>query len=61
MLTKLVWPCEDPSFRSNVARIEYNADGTFGLGFPMRRGWTSTHKNATLADCLASVEEGIYF
>lgn len=49
------------SFRSNVARIEYNADGTYNLGFPMRRGWTATCAGAGLADCLAAVQESVSF
>jgi len=48
-------------FRNNVARIEYNADGTFNLGFPMRRGWTKTLKNAGLVECLKCVRDGVFF
>lgn len=49
-----------PEHGVNVARIEYNADGTFTLGFPMRRGWTNTLENAELDECLEWVKDGVY-
>lgn len=49
------------NFRTNVARIEYNADGTFNLGFPMRRGWTATLRNVSLNECMETVTDGVYF
>jgi hypothetical protein len=50
-----------PFFKTNVARIEYNADGTFTLGYPMRRGWIGTAQRASLKECLELVKEGTCF
>jgi hypothetical protein len=52
---------EPPTFECKVARLTPNSTGKFDLAFPMRRGWNTFVKQASLATCLKEIREGVFF
>jgi len=50
-----------PTFESKIARMTPTSSGKFELAFPMRRGWNTFLKQASLEKCLKELREGIFF
>lgn len=50
-----------PTFETKIARITPTSTGKFELAFPMRRGWNTFLKQASLEACLKELREGIFF
>ena len=47
------------TFETHAAKLEYGGEGKFNLAVPMRRGWNTFLREASLEKCLKEIEETI--
>lgn len=52
---------QPPEFEYEAARITPTSTGKFELAFPMRRGWNTFLKQASLEKCLKEIRERVFF
>ena len=50
-----------PTFETHAARMEHAGGCMFNLAVPMRRGWNTVLRNASIEECLGEISELIYF
>ena len=50
-----------PTFETHAARMEHAGDGNFNVAVPMRRGWNTFKRDASLEECLKAIREAFYF
>lgn len=49
------------TFESHAAKMEYAGNNKFNLAVPMRRGWNTFLRDASLEECLKDIQETICF
>ena len=47
------------TFETHAAKMDYAGDDKFNLAVPMRRGWNTFLRDASLEECLEEIEETI--
>jgi hypothetical protein len=50
-----------PTFESHAARMEHAGGGKFDVAMPMRKGWNTFKRKASIEERMAEVSRSIYF
>lgn len=50
-----------PTFETHAARMEHAGGGKFDVAMPMRKGWNTFKRKASIEECMVEVGRSIYF